>query len=62
MGEAERILADQAFSMAAQDKLFWMPRKSYGPDQVGSLSQVFGGFRLTNDDDTQCRPPCDKVQ
>ena len=33
LGEPERILADQAFTQAAHDKLFWMERKSYGPDQ-----------------------------
>ena len=27
------LLADQAFTEAAHDKLFWMERKSYGPDQ-----------------------------
>ena len=33
LGDAERALADQAFTEAAHDKLFWMERKSYGPDQ-----------------------------
>ncbi len=33
MAELERQFAEEAFQVAAKDKLFWAHRKAYGPDQ-----------------------------
>ena len=31
--DLERTMTDEAFKMAAKDKMFWAGRKAYGPDQ-----------------------------